>query len=100
MIEYYLIAALSFAIMYAYSYGCEISNTVLDLLYMFDMDYRDYPEAKWSPKAYILSSFVVSFLGAPFFLYIVLFQNKYVTVKAASGHILQDSFGLKKEDEK
>lgn len=100
IIEYYIIAAMSFALMYTYSYGLEISKTVVDVLNLFDMSYKDhYVDKGWNPNMYIFWSFIVALIAMPLVLLIVLFENKYKTVKEASGSILKDSYGFE-EDKK
>ena len=95
ILSYYIIIALSFALMYTISYGWEIIQTVLDVLYMFDMDYIE--ENTWNPGYYITMVFTMSLIGMPLFLFLVLAQDKYETVKFASAHILQKYYGFEQE---
>jgi hypothetical protein len=95
ILEYYIIAALSFAAMYTYNYGWEITKTVLDVLFMFDIDYRD---SKWHPWTYMVVSFIAATLAMPLFLIMIIFGDKYTLIKDASSHILEKRFGFKKDD--
>lgn len=92
ILEYYIIVALSFSLMYSISYGWEIVQTVLDVLYIFEMDY--VKEDKWNPGYYMTMVFTMSLIGMPLFLFLVLAQDKYETVKFAAAHILKKYYGF------
>ena len=97
ILGYYIIAALSFALMYSISYGWEIIQTVLDVLNLFDMNYID--EDTWNPWYYMTAVFIMSLIAMPLFLFLVLAQNKYETIKFASAHILQKYYGFEQESD-
>lgn len=100
ILGYYLIAALSFSIMYTYSYGYEISKTVMGVLIICEIEPEDYIEDQgWGPNIYIGASFVMSFLVMPIYLYAMLSTNKWVFVSDRACEILEKSYGLEKVPE-
>jgi hypothetical protein len=92
--EYYIIIAFSFAIMYSIKYGWEIAKTVMDILFMFDVNYLEY---NWHPVSYMIAVFLLSLIAMPFFIPLI-FKKRYKVIKQASSHILINKFGFEKND--
>jgi len=90
VIEYYVIIALSFGIMYTYSYGLEIVQTVRDV----EKIVTDNAENIWNSNLYIFFTFIVSSIAMPIFLGLIIIQKKYDTIKYASAYILKKYYGL------
>lgn len=95
ILEYYIIAAVSFAIMYTYNYGWVITESVINMLNMFDIDYLE-EDCNWTPASYLINTFILSSIAMPVFLFVILFTDKYKIIKDCSGYILIKNFKLKR----
>ena len=96
ILTYYIIAALSFSLMYTINYGWEVAQTVMEMLYMFDIDYMEAPD--WSPGSYVVSVFVMAFIFMPIFVPNI-FQDKHNKIRDAASFILEKHYGFVKEDD-
>ena len=92
---YYIIAALSFAIMYSINYSWEIAQTVIETLYIFDMDYTD---SDWNPYMYLAVGFMLTLVLMPMYIP-AIFGKRYERIKDASAYILVEEYGFIKEDD-
>ena len=93
--EYYIIAVISFSIMYYIRYTLEIIPTVLDTLELLDIKYQDC--VGWSPITYSIASVFVTLVGFPFFLYIIIVSSRTRIVQESVRQILKGPFGLEEE---
>ena len=97
MIEYlcyYLIAALSFSIMYAINYNRDTIWSVQKVCDIFDIPMHDH----FSPITFYIVSLIFVFILFPAYLLAVLSENKYDIVKVQASAILKEHFGLSKDD--
>lgn len=92
---YYLIASISFMLMYTYRYGYEITLTVLDVLKELDIDYTEH---NWSPITHTFAVAILSLIAMPLFFMVMLSEHRYVTIKEASKLILNRRFDLKTKE--
>ncbi len=95
--EYYIIACISFSIMYLINYGIEIVNTVMDVLDILDIDYKE-EETTWTPLKYIIAMLISVTVFMPLFLYLILTTDKYLIIKDATAGILTNKFGLERDE--
>lgn len=93
MIEFYLIFAFSFAIMYTYSYGIQTVRTILDTLNEQKIEYKG---SDWGPKRHLLAQFLMAFIAAPLILIAMFTETKWEAVTRIARTVLQKYFGLKK----
>lgn len=98
ILSYYIIIALSFAIMYTYSYGLEITRIVIEVLEISGKRHQDYvKERAWHPYIYLSASFLLSLIAMPFFAKEIILMNKWDLVEYAAGEILSNSYSLNKK---
>ena len=95
--EYYIIACISFSMMYLINYGIEIINTVTDVLYMLDINYRE-EDTNWTPLGYAISMLITVATFMPLFLYLIVTTDKYAIIKNATAGILTNRFGLERDE--
>ena len=92
---YYLIACVSFSIMFIIRYGYEIVETTLDVLDMFDIDYVQ--DGDWTPWAYYTALFIINIIYMPKIWWIIISTPRYAVIKECTSEILIQHFDFKKE---